>query len=71
MPLHAYAPFNHPAGAWVRIGETTDKIHLWWDNEFVDELGFDSSELAKNLAAEITVDERKKWEGGNKRRLGE
>ncbi|HVR55985.1 MAG TPA: S1/P1 nuclease [Pseudolabrys sp.] len=64
MPLHAYAPFNHPAGAWVRIGETTDKIHLWWDNEFVDELGFDSSELANKLAAEITVDERKEWEGG-------
>jgi hypothetical protein len=64
QPLHAYAPLNHPAGAWVRIGETTDKIHLWWDNEFVDALGFDSSELARRLAAHITADERKEWEQG-------
>jgi hypothetical protein len=64
QPLHAYAPLNHPAGAWVRIGATTDKLHLWWDNEFVDELGFDSSELARRLAAQITVDERKQWENG-------
>jgi hypothetical protein len=64
QPLHAFAPFNHPRGAWVRIGETTDKIHLWWDNEFVDELGFDSSELANRLTAQITVDDRKKWERG-------
>jgi hypothetical protein len=64
QPLHAYAPFNHPAGAWVRIGETTDKIHLWWDNEFVDALGFDSSELARRLVAHITADERKEWEQG-------
>jgi hypothetical protein len=64
QPLHAFAPFNHPRGAWVRIGETTDKIHLWWDNEFVDELGFDSNELANRLTAQITVDDRKKWERG-------
>ena len=62
MPLHAFAPLNHPAGAWVRIGETTDKLHLWWDNEFVDELGFDSGELSKNLAAQITENERREWE---------
>jgi hypothetical protein len=64
QPLHAYVPLNHPKGAWVRIGETTDKIHLWWDNEFVDQLGFDSSELASKLAAQITVDERNEWEKG-------
>jgi hypothetical protein len=64
MPLHAFAPLNHPAGAWVRIGETTDKLHLWWDNEFVDELGFDSTELADRLAAEITAHERTQWENG-------
>jgi hypothetical protein len=64
MPLHAFAPLNHPAGAWVRIGDTTDKLHLWWDNEFVDALGFDSSELARRLAAHITADERTEWEKG-------
>jgi hypothetical protein len=64
MPLHAYAPLNHPAGAWVRIGATTDKLHYWWDDEFVDALGFDSSELARRLATHITTDERKEWEHG-------
>jgi S1/P1 Nuclease len=64
QPLHAYAPFNHPAGAWLRIGETTDKIHLWWDDEFVDALGFDSSEMGNKLATQITADERKEWERG-------
>jgi hypothetical protein len=64
QPLHAYAPLNHPKGAWVRIGETTDKMHLWWDNEFVDQLGFDSSELASKLTAQITMDERIEWEQG-------
>ncbi len=64
QPLHAYAPLNHPAGAWVRIGETTDKLHLWWGNEFVDVLGFDSSELARRLAVHITAQERKAWERG-------
>jgi len=64
MPLHAFAPFNHPSGAWVRIGDTTDKIHLWWDNEFVDELGFDSNELANRLTAQITADDQKMWERG-------
>jgi hypothetical protein len=64
MPLHAFAPLNHPKGTWIQIGETADKLHLWWDNEFVDELGFDSSELANTLAAQITADDRKKWEMG-------
>ena len=64
MPLHAFAPLNHPAGAWVRIGETTDKLHYWWDDEFVDALGFDSSELAKTLNAQIAADERTEWEKG-------
>ena len=64
QPLHALAPFNHPKGAWVRIGETTDKIHLWWDNEFVDELGFDSTELADRLATQITARDRTQWENG-------
>ncbi len=64
QPLHAYAPLNHPAGAWVRIGETTDKLHYWWDNEFVDALGFDSSELARRLAAGISEGDRKRWEPG-------
>jgi hypothetical protein len=64
MPLHAFAPLNHPAGAWVRIGETTDKLHYWWDNEFVDALGFDSRELGNRLATQITADERKEWEKG-------
>lgn len=64
MPLHAFAPLNHPVGAWVRIGETTDKLHYWWDDEFVDALGFDSSELGNKLATQITADERKEWEKG-------
>lgn len=64
MPLHAFAPLNHPAGAWVRIGETTDKLHYWWDDEFVDALGFDSNELGRRLAALVTADERKEWEKG-------
>jgi len=62
MPLHAYAPLNHPAGTWVRIGATTDKLHYWWDDEFVDALGFDSGELASRLAIQIAPDERKEWE---------
>ena len=64
QPLHAFAPLNHPTGAWTRIGETTDKLHYWWDDEFVDALGFNSSELARTLAAQITADERKEWQKG-------
>jgi len=65
MPLHAFVGLNrNRSGAWVRIGGTTDKLHLWWDNVFVDALGFDSGELAKRLAVQITVDDRKHWEKG-------
>ncbi|KAB2919069.1 MAG: S1/P1 nuclease [Hyphomicrobiaceae bacterium] len=64
MPLHAFAPLNHPAGAWVRIGDTTDKLHYWWDDEFVDALGFDSLELGKQLAADTTVAEHREWAKG-------
>lgn len=65
MPLHTFVGLNrYKSGAWVRIGETTDKLHLWWDNVFVDELGFDSSELAKTLGSQITADERKQWKKG-------
>lgn len=64
MPLHAYAPLNHPTGTWVRIGDRTQKLHLWWDNELVEELGSDPAELAKMLAAEITADQQKSWIGG-------
>ena len=64
MPLHAYAPLNHPQGTWVRVGERVQKLHLWWDNEFVEELGSDPAELAKMLAAEITPDQQKSWIGG-------
>jgi S1/P1 Nuclease len=65
MPLHAFVGLNrYRSGAWVRIGETTDKLHLWWDNVFVDALGSDSGELANRLTVQITVDDRKKWEMG-------
>ena len=64
MPLHAYAPLNHPTGTWVRIGERTEKLHLWWDNEFVEEFGLDSTALASVLVAEITTDQRKAWSDG-------
>jgi hypothetical protein len=64
MPLHAYAPLNHPKGTWVRIGERTQKLHLWWDNEFVEEFGSDPTELANMLVAEITADQLKAWSSG-------
>ena len=65
MPLHAFVGLNrYRSGAWVRIGETTDKLHLWWDNEFVDALGFDFREVANKLAAQITTNDREKWEKG-------
>jgi hypothetical protein len=65
MPLHAFVGLNrYKSGAWLRIGETTDKLHLWWDNEFVDQLGFDSSELATTLSGQITADEREQWKKG-------
>ncbi len=64
MPLHAYAPLNHPKGTWVRIGKRTEKLHLWWDNEFVEELGSDPSDLANILVAEITADQLKAWSSG-------
>ncbi len=65
MPLHAYAPLNHPSGTWVRIGERTQKLHLWWDNEFVEEFGLGPTELANLLVAEITTDQRKAWSDGS------
>lgn len=64
MPLHAYAPLNHPKGTWVQIGERTQKLHLWWDKEFVEELGSNPTELANMLVAEITVDQLKAWSSG-------
>lgn len=64
MPLHAHAPLNHPKGTWVRIGDRTQRLHLWWDNEFVEEFGSDPIELANRLVAEITTDQRKAWSSG-------
>ncbi|MBI4273749.1 MAG: S1/P1 nuclease [Rhizobiales bacterium] len=68
QPLHAYAPFNHPQGAWVRIGDATNEIHLWWDwgwwHSVEAEFGSDPSKAAKKLAAQITAAERKEWESG-------
>jgi hypothetical protein len=64
MPLHAYAPLNHPKGTWVRIGARTEKLHLWWDNELVEEFGAGPDELANTLIAEITADQQKAWCSG-------
>ena len=65
MPLHAFVGLNrYGDGAWVRIGESTEKLHIWWDERFVDALGFKASELAKTLAGQISETERKQWEGG-------
>ena len=46
----------------MRIGDRLNKLHLWCDDDFVDELGSDASELAKALAAQITADDRRKRE---------
>jgi hypothetical protein len=64
MPLHAYVPLNHPNGAWIRIGERTQKLHLWWDNEFVEELGSNPTKLANLLITKITTAQRKAWSSG-------
>jgi hypothetical protein len=69
MPLHAYAPLNHPKGTWVRIGGLTDKLHLWWDwgwwdLAFEEEFGTEPIQVAKTLVAQITADERQAWMAG-------
>jgi hypothetical protein len=69
MPLHAYAPLNHPKGTWVRIGSLTDKLHLWWDWGWWDlafEAGFGTEpiQVAQTLIAQITADQRQAWMAG-------
>jgi hypothetical protein len=69
MPLHAYAPLNHPKGTWVRIGALTDKLHLWWDwgwwdRAFEDEFGTEPLRVAETMAAQITPEEQQAWMAG-------
>ena len=69
MPLHAYAPLNRPKGTSVRIGATTDKLHLWWDygwwdDAFTREFGSDPNDVATKLAAQITAAQRNQWSRG-------
>lgn len=69
MPLHAYAPLNRPKGTSVRIGNTTEKFHLWWDYvwwdaAFSEAFGSGSSEVAAALVAQITSEQRSAWSGG-------
>jgi hypothetical protein len=64
MPLHAYEPLSCPNGTWIRVGETSEKLHLWWDNQSVDLLGSDPNEIANMLGAQITADQRKEWTDG-------
>lgn len=69
MPLHAYAPLNHPKGTWVQIGGITEKLHLWWDwgwwdLAFEDQFGSEPIGVAETLVAQISVDERNAWMGG-------
>lgn len=69
MPLHAYAPLNRPKGTAVRIGSTTEKLHLWWDYAwwdaaFSDEFGSDPSELTITLVAQITPAQQSAWSRG-------
>ena len=69
MPLHAYAPLNHPKGTWVQIGGITEKLHLWWDwgwwdMAFEDQFGTEPIEVAETLVAQISVEERTAWMAG-------
>lgn len=69
MPLHAYAPLNRPKGTSVRIGNKTEKLHLWWDYAwwdaaFSDEFGSGPSQLATTLVAQITPAQQTGWSGG-------
>jgi hypothetical protein len=69
MPLHAYAPLNHPKGTWVRIDGLTNKLHLWWDwgwwdLAFEDEFGTEPIKVAQTLTAQITAEERQAWMTG-------
>jgi hypothetical protein len=69
MPLHAYAPLNRPKGTSVRIGNTTEKFHLWWDyvwwdTAFSEAFGSGPSEVAATLVAQITSEQRIAWSGG-------
>jgi hypothetical protein len=69
MPLHAYAPLNHPKGTWVQIGGITEKLHLWWDwgwwdLAFEDAFGTEPRQVADTLVAQITAKEQKAWMAG-------
>ena len=69
MPLHAYAPLNHPKGTWVQIGGTTEKLHLWWDwgwwdLTFEDEFGTEPKEVAETMISQITAEEQNEWMAG-------
>jgi hypothetical protein len=64
VPLHAYQPdpgWGGWEGPWIRIGDNTDQLHMWWDEGFVFEVGPDASWIAEALAEEITADERAEW----------
>ena len=60
-PFHAYAPLNRPKGTWIRIGETVDSLHLWWDDRFVPLLGDDAIRIADKLIAGVDAEQRALW----------
>jgi hypothetical protein len=64
MPLHAVAPLKRPGGVWVRIGDTIDSLHLWWDNGFVDALASDEGTLADMLEDQFPAARRRDWTFG-------
>jgi hypothetical protein len=69
VPLHALVPLSRGKGTWVRIGETTEKLHCLWDYAWCDErfradFGPAPSEIAKTLIAQITDDQLREWKVG-------
>lgn len=73
VPLHAYAPgppddlwkgWGSWEGPWVRIGDKTDQLHIWWDWGFVAGLGSSPNDIADRLAATITTNDRESWVRG-------
>jgi hypothetical protein len=69
VPFHSLAPLNRGKGTWVRVGETTEKLHCLWDYAWCDarfqaDFGSSPYEIARQLVTQITPDQLKEWRAG-------
>ncbi|MCC6890698.1 MAG: S1/P1 nuclease [Hyphomicrobiales bacterium] len=64
VPLHAYQPdqsWEGWEGPWIRMGDSVDVLHFWWDNLLVFEISPDPQEVVEALRPWISPEEMATW----------